>query len=187
MPADDLLIPLDPAEANARMEEQSVRDIAEAARLTEELRRIDPGLSLHWVPEDATEFDDPGRWHVKKEVPGDFDEWWPLLGEDGAYKEPGAWIFDALSANDMWNPRVHRSKQEAREKHRQAKQRAKAREAEQRQDEMALANRAAKRIRGDGGMTKRTDLLLPPAVAAERKVKMAEAERKAHEEEAKAA
>lgn len=174
MPA-DLLVPTDVAEANAAMDRQAAeatRHIAEAARLGEDLRHIDPYLSLHWVPEDATEFDDPGRWHVKKEIPGDFDEWWPLIGPNGEYREPGAWVLDVLTANDMWNPRVHRSRREAREKHREAKRRAKARDTEQRRDEMALANRAAKRIRGDAGMEKRTDLLLPPSVAAEREAKV---------------
>lgn len=164
---------------NAAMERQSIVDIAEAARWTEELRRIDPSLTLVWVPETATQFDDPGRWHIRKKLAGDYDEYWPLLTDaedvargaaqrEGMYKAPGSWVLDALNANDMWNPAVHRSKQEAWRRHREAKERAKVREAEQRQDEMALANRAARRIKGDGGMTKRTDLLVPRAVAEER-------------------
>jgi hypothetical protein len=163
------------------MERQSIVDIAEAARWTDELRRIDPSLEVAWVPEQATEFDNPGRWHLRKRIPGSFDEWWPLLTdakdvaagrarEVGAYKAPGPWLLETLTANDMWNPRVHRSKQEARAKFREAKRRAKVTEAEQRQDEMALANRAARRIRGDSGMTRRTDLQVPKSIAAERKM-----------------
>lgn len=171
-------IPSDILEANAQMEREAVKDIAEAARWTEELKRIDPSLSVVWVPDVATNFDNPGRWHLRKQIPGDYDEWWPLLTETGGYKAPGSWLLDTLSASDMWNPRVHRSKKEARAKHREAKRRAREREREQRQDEMALAARAANRINGDGGLTKRMDLHLPPDIAAERKAKR-EAERAA--------
>lgn len=173
-----LAIPEEIRQANAQMEREAVRDIAEAARWTEELKHIDPSLSVVWVPENATNFDNPGRWHVRKAIPGDFDEWWPLLEQPGdRYKGPGLWLLEALKANDLWNPRVHRSKQEARDKHRRAKVRARAREQEQRRDEMALAYRAANRVRGDAGLTKRTDLLVPPVIAAERKAKR-EAEKK---------
>lgn len=176
-----LAIPSEILEANAQMEREAVKDIAEAARWTDELRRIDPSLSVVWVPEEAINFDHPARWHLRKQIPGDFDEWWPLETPEGGYRAPGAWLLDALSAADMWNPRVHRSKQEARQKHREAKRRAKARETEQRRDEMALANRAARRIKGDAGLTKRMDLHLPPEIAAERQQKR-EAERAAERE-----
>jgi hypothetical protein len=160
-------------EINAAMERQSVTDIAEALRWTEELRHIDPSLEVIWVPEQATEYDHPARWHIRKKIPGDVDEWWPLLGPGGCYRAPGMWLLegpDSLSANDMWNPRVHRTKREARAKFREAKKRAQEREAEQRQDEMAVAYRAAKRIKGDAGLTKRTDLQVPKVIAAERKM-----------------
>jgi hypothetical protein len=177
-----LAIPSDILKANAQMEREAVKDIAEAARWTEELRRIDPSLSVVWVPEQAVNFDNPGRWHLRKEIPGDYDEWWPLLTNaddvatgrahaEGLYKPPGSWLLNALTASDMWNPRVHRSKQEARQKHREAKRRAKERETEQRRDEMALANRAARRVKGDRGLTRRMDLHLPPDIAAEREAK----------------
>lgn len=175
----DLLIPDSVAHerVNAQMERQASFDMEEAKRWTEELKRIDPTLEVAWVPEQATEFDYPGRWHVRKVLPDEYDEWWPLLrGAVGGtpadgYIGPGSWILDVFSANDMWNPRVHRSKREAKAKLREAKRRAKAREQEQRRDEMALAHRAANRIKDDGGLRKRTDLLLPPALAAERKAK----------------
>lgn len=184
-----LLLPADAAaeEVNAALAEIARCDTELAVHWTAELKRIDPSLSVEWVPEQAVEFDNPGRWHVRKQIPGDFDEWWPLLGENGAYREPGSWLLEALTASDMWNPRVHRDKQEARERHRQAKVRAREREAEQRQDEMALANRAARRLRGDSGMTKRTDLLVPKAIAEERRRKKAEEEAAAKETDAEKA
>ena len=171
----DLLIPDHVAHerVNASMERQADGQMEMARIWTEELRRIDPTLSIVWVDENADDFDHPGRWHLRKPVPGSFDEWWPLIGPNGEYREPGAWLLDALNANDMWNPRVHRSKKEAAAKHREAKRRAKEHEAGQRVDEMALANRAARRINGDGGMTKRTDLQVPAVIAAERRMKRA--------------
>lgn len=144
------------AEINARMEQQASEQEARARYWTAELKRIDPTLSVEWVPEQADEFDYPARWHVRKRIPGGVDEWFPLVGTHGEYREPGSWILDEFQANDMWNPRVHRSKQEAKEKLREARTRAQKLESEQRVDQMAEAIRAARRVRGDGGMTKST-------------------------------
>jgi hypothetical protein len=145
------------AEINAAMESQASEQEGLARRWTQELKRIDPTLSVEWVPEQADEFDYPARWHVRKRIPGSVDEWFPLVGPQGQYREPGAWILDEFQANDLWNPRVHRSKQEAKEKLRETKARAKKLASEQRVDEMALAHRAAMRVKGDGGMTRRMD------------------------------
>lgn len=144
-------------ELNAAMEAQAAEQEGLARQWTAELKRIDPTLSVEWVPEQATEFDYPARWHVRKRVPGSVDEWFPLVGDRGEYREPGSWILDAFQANDLWNPRIHRNRKEAKGRLREAKIRAKALEAEQRQDAMAEAVRAARRVRGDQGMTKRTD------------------------------
>lgn len=142
---------------NAAMEAQAAEQEELARHWTAELKRIDPTLSVEWVPEQADEFDFPARWHVRKRIPGSVDEWFPLIGGAGEYREPGSWILDALQAADLWDPRVHRDRKEAKEKLREARVRAKALEAEQRADVMAEAVRAARRVRGDGGMTKRTD------------------------------
>lgn len=173
----DLLIPNHIAHerVNAAMAGQADAHMAEARHWTHELKRIDPTLSVAWVDVRATEFDHPGRWHVRKEIPGNYDEWWPLLrGAVGGtppdgYIAPGAWILEQFQASDMWNPRVHRNKREAKDKLREAKRRARALEAEQRQDHMAEAHRAAKRLRGDAGFKTRTDkkrqgagIVLPP-------------------------
>lgn len=184
-----LAIAINPAAANAAMAAQVQAEADEARHWNRELKRIDPTLSLVFVPGNATEFEERNCWQLKKEIPGEYDEYWPLLTDEadvaagkatavGLYKAPGSWLLDVLNENDLWNPRVHRSRQETRAKFRAAKERAKQRETEQRQDEMALAHRAAKRLKGDSGFMKRTDLILPPAIAAERKAQR-EAERKA--------
>lgn len=139
---------------NAEMERQADEHMAEAAKWTEELRRIDRNLALVWVGPGADDADlVPARWHIRKRMPGTVDAYIPLVGPDDTYRAPGAWILDWLNANDLWNPSVHRSKQEAKEKLREARRRAKALETEQRQDHMREAARAALRLRGDRGLT----------------------------------
>jgi hypothetical protein len=127
-----------------------------AARFwNDELKRIDQHLSLVWVSESATEPDlEPGRWHIRRQNPETLDSYWPLVGDHGEYKEPGDWMLQELKAGDLWNPRVHRDKEEVKRRLREVRRRAKARKAEQRRDEMATAVRAAKRLRGESQFTK---------------------------------
>lgn len=156
----DLLVPRriaeeeQAAQINAEIEAQ----VEARGILAEDLKRIDPTLDVVWVGEGA---DDPevvpARWHIRKRTAGSIDAYIPLVGPDGEYREPGPWVLDWLTAADLWNPQVHRSRQEAKERRRDAKVRAIKREEEQRKDEMMVAGRAARRIRGDSGMTTRTD------------------------------
>lgn len=135
---------------NAEMREQVYADYGR--EWTEEIRRVDPTLEIVRVKDNANDPDlIPGRWYLLKHIPDSPDAYIELP------RPPGGWLYDWLSAADMWNPRVHRSKQEAKEKLRAAKIRANALESEQRVDVMAEAVRAARRVCGDGGMTKRTD------------------------------
>lgn len=129
---------------------------------TEELRRIDPYLTVVYVAKCDHPDLVPYCYHVRREIPDGADEYWPLIDEDtGERREPGGWLLEALKANDMYNPRVHRDKKEAGEKRRAAKVRARKLESEQRVDEMALAASAAQRLRGPSGFTKRTDKIGP--------------------------
>lgn len=126
---------------------------------TQELRQIDPYLEC-WKAGRMTGSPDllPGHWYIRRRNPETLDSYWPLCGLHGEYREPGEWMLEELKAADLWNPRVHRSRKEAGERLRTARRRAKAREAEQRRDEMALAATAARRMRSETGFTKRTDL-----------------------------
>ena len=145
-------------EINRALAEQADHEIEAARYWNHELKRIDPTLSLVWVPEQADEAElTPACWHICKRIPGSVDAYIHLLGPNGEFLPPGGWMLDWLTANDLWNPRVHRDKQEAKEKVRQAKNRQRKLEAEQRKDHMAEAYRAASRLRGDAGMHTRTD------------------------------
>ncbi|HEX6456234.1 MAG TPA: hypothetical protein VF009_06910 [Solirubrobacterales bacterium] len=153
-------------EINAEIAEQLVAEDEEAKLWTKELQRIDPTIELRRAAEDADDPElQPGQWCLRKKVPGDVDAYIPLP----AGRPPGSWILEWLSAADLWNPNVHRDRKEAKRKMREAKRRVEKLRAEQRQDEMEVAVRAARRIRGDGGLTKRTDLKVPPAIARERR------------------
>lgn len=135
---------------------------------TEQLKHIDPTLRVVRGKEGAWDPDiEPGRWYLEKEIPGSVNEFLELP------RPPGGWLYDWLAANDLWNPRVHRSKKEAREKVHAAKARARKLEAEQRQDAMREAVRATGRIRDDRGMGSRSDLKLPAGMAKERREKLA--------------
>lgn len=143
---------------NAEMEQQADAQIREAARWTEELKRIDPHLALVFIGEGADHPDlVAARWHIRRKSPeGHPDDYMPLTGDHGEYREPGGWMLEQLKELDMFNPRVHQSRKEAKEKLREVKQRNKALEKEQRLSEMELAYRASQRVRGDAGMTRST-------------------------------
>jgi hypothetical protein len=146
-----LHLPRSLADERAQINAEQVRQVyTEYGRQwTEEIKRIDPTLEVVRAKDNATDPDlIPGRWYILKHIPGSVDAYIELP------KPPGTWLYGWLSANDMWNPRVHRSKKEAAEKLRAAKVRARKLEAEQRTDHMAEAVRAARRMRGDGGLTR---------------------------------
>lgn len=161
-------------EINAEIAEQLEVEDEEAKLWTKELQHVDPTLELRRATPTA---DDPeleaGQWVIRKKVPGEVDAYIPLPPG----RPPGSWILEWLSAADLWNPQVHRDHKEAKRKLREARRRAEKLRAEQRRDEMAVAARAAQRVRGDGGLTQRTDLKVPPKIAEERREKK-EAERK---------
>jgi hypothetical protein len=151
-----LLLPasVEAQQINAEIEEQLEAEDSEARYWTKELQRVDPTVELRrasWQADDAEL--EPGQWYIRKPVPGQVEAYIALP----AGRPPGAWILEWLSAADMWNPRVHRDRKETKRKLREAKHRADKLRAEQRKDVMAEAVRAAQRVRGDGGMTKRTD------------------------------
>lgn len=144
---------------NAEIEQQIDAQIEEATHWNRELQRIDPGLSLIWSPPQVEDTElKPGRFMIRKKVPGSVDAFIPLEGPEGQYREPGVWMLEMLAANDMWNDRRRHERDEIKRKLGEAKARAYATEKEQRLDESELAVRAAKRLRGPEGFTKRTDL-----------------------------
>jgi len=156
-----LILPESAEVASWKAEQAHQVEMAEKAfiGLEKQLKAIDPSLSLIVAKPGSEDVGLlPGRWHVRKEIPGAADEYWPLVGPNDEYRAPGAWVLEEFQANDLWNPRVHRDRKEAKRKLREARDRAKQLEAEQRVDEVEFNARAARRVRGESGLTKRTDL-----------------------------
>jgi hypothetical protein len=155
-----LLVPRSVAQAELidQVNSEVDRQIERGHEITRLLQTIDPNLSVILAAEDADheEFEYPGYWYVRKKVPGHFDAVLALIGPDGERLEPGSWVIEWLDARDLWDERVQRDRAGLRRKVDDARRRAKALEAEQRQDEGRLALRAAARVKGDGGMTRNT-------------------------------
>ena len=139
---------------NREIEEQLEAEDSEARYWTKELQRVDPSIELRRASANADDAELlPGQWFIRKPIDGQVDAYIPLPYG----RPPGSWILEWLAAGDLWNSRVHRDRKEAKRKLREARQRARKLRAEQRQDAMAEAVRAARRVRGDGNMTTRTD------------------------------
>ncbi len=137
---------------NAEIEQQIDAQIEEARHWNRELQRIDPGLSLIWSPPQADDMElKPGRFMIRKRVPGSVDAFIPLEGPEGQYREPGVWMLEMLQGNDMWNDRVKQDRKRIQRHIAEAKARAQQTEKEQRWDEAMLAMRAAKRLRDPRG------------------------------------
>src|ERR1041384_2699472 len=98
-------------EINSEIAEQLVAEDAEAKLWTKELQQIDPTLELRRASPSASDPElEPGQWVVRKKIPGDVDAYIPLPPG----RPPGSWILEWLSAADLWNPRVHRDRKEAK-------------------------------------------------------------------------
>lgn len=143
----------------AEIEAQVDAKVGAVMHWEHELKRIDPSLSLVVAKPGSEDMGLlPGRWHVVKTIPGAPDEYWPLVGPNDEYREPGGWILDEFTANDLWDSRVHRDKKETKRRLREARTRAKELAREQRADEMMLSYDASQRMRSEAGFEKRTDL-----------------------------
>jgi len=144
---------------NREIEQQVDEQIEVGEYWSRELQRIDRGLSCVLGKENAADTElKAGYWHIRKRVPGSVDAYICLQGDEGQYREPGAWILEMLQGADMWDDRVKQDRKRIQRHVAEAKQRAQQTEKEAKLDEADLAMRAAKRLRGPSGFEKRTDL-----------------------------
>lgn len=158
LPAGNSLVAL-PDWVAEKMQMNAIADeqLGRAEWLNRELRNKDPLLSLVWIHEKAPEGGGiiPGRFHVKRSNPAGVDTYMPLAGPDGEYREPGSWVLAELDKRDLWKGEVARDLFDQSRKRLEAEEKATALKAEQRRDVIAEDIRAAKRVYGDGGLTKR--------------------------------
>lgn len=98
----------------------------------------------------------PGRWHMKL-LTHPVNAYFPITGPNWEYREPDLAFAEEMKERDLQRRGALEEVEKAEEQRERDAARATLLEGEQREDETALAYRAAKRVRGDGGEHKRTD------------------------------
>lgn len=112
-----------------------------------QLDRIVHGMCLAFCPDPApldavAQGAYPGRWHlvwpgfnggplVLQPLVLDVRSGKPQVGGDGAFVEPGSWVFDRLAEQDLWSDRVQRDRRRIR---REAEEAKRKREADERRE-----------------------------------------------------
>lgn len=110
-----------------------------------QLEHVMHGMRLAWCPDPApldaaAQGASPGRWHLT--WPGiaggpltiqplviDPETRKPRIGGEGAFAEPGSWVFDQLAEADMWDDRVMRDRRRIQREAETAKRRRREIEA----------------------------------------------------------
>lgn len=136
--------------------------------LERELREIDDRLRVVRISDRAGELPPrsrapgviPGRWHVKL-LTRPRNAYFALCGPDWTYAEPGLFWVERFKQRDLWRKGALEEIRKGEEEDERARIRQELLEAEQREDEVALAYRAAKRVNGDGGEHRRFDRKRP--------------------------
>jgi len=145
------------AERNSVVEAHLRDQIAEGARLEQELKQLDPYLEVGFVGEGAPAYPGilPGRWHVIRRNPDGLDTFLPIAGPDGEYREPSFQMIDEMKRRDLWKRDAVKERMDAVREEWIRRDKQKELFSEQSRDEAALVYRAAKRVSGDGGITRR--------------------------------
>lgn len=135
------------ARDRAEIAAQYVRIRGTLDRFNEELRRIDPHLSMVKA-HDRVALGSPlkaGYYHVIRESPGHPTTVMPVEHDDGSYKEPDSSVFEMIERNDMWNDRAVRASRNRQRRLRDAADRQRQRDSEERvgnfNERWASANR----------------------------------------------
>lgn len=134
-----------------------------AKALTKELKRLDPYLEIVYIgervsqvkPEDGAPGVVPGRWHVVRHNPETVDSYFPIMGLNGEFREPTFKLIEDMKEADLWRKGALQDLRDRQIKAADRRAYEKRHILEGKKDEAALAYRAAKRVPGEGGMTKR--------------------------------
>jgi hypothetical protein len=157
-----------PAWVAANLEaERRTREVTELAAIWTKVlqEELDPRLSIVFIgegtPEEEIEQVPEGhvvanRWHVRRRNdPPIADSYMPITTPDGGYREPDSGILFELGRRDMWRGGSVDAFLQTRREDEQRRVRARELRREQLKDEMAADIRAAYRVPGDAGMTRR--------------------------------
>lgn len=128
--------------------------------LDQALKAKDEHLGLVRVKEDVEEWDlplgaIPGYWHIRNNAPGFVPVYEPIRGPRGEFRLPASDVLDLADRMDLRKPEVFREVVERGRRKKAERARAEALGAEQRRDELVSDFKAAKRVAGEGGLTKR--------------------------------
>lgn len=112
--------------------------VDEVKHWNRELKQVDDALELVWAPENVThEALVPGRYHIIEHRPMPTPpNVIPLVGENNEFREPGSWMFEMLRRGDHWSSRSRKIREERLKAAESARNRAAAREKEERVAEL---------------------------------------------------
>lgn len=153
---------------NARRAKMESVDNSKGAPLERELRAIDDRLRVVFIEPRAGELHPrergpgliPGRWHIKL-LTHPQNAYFPICGPDWQYREPELAVVEEMKARDLWRRGALEEIRLGEEAEERRRNRQALLEKEQREDEVALAYRAAKRVAGDRGEHHRHDRMRP--------------------------
>lgn len=95
----------------------------------------------------------PWRWHVcVQPQPPAVAHYYPILGPGGSYREPDFGVVNELAEIDLRRPEVMKKMLERSRTDQPHKQGERDLRKEQRRDVMASDYKAARRVRGEGGL-----------------------------------
>jgi hypothetical protein len=96
-----------------------------------------------------------GRWHVRRNNPApELPTYIPILAEDGGYRDPDAGVIAELAERDLRRPGVLKKMLDRGRTDAPHKKAERDLNTEQRRDELDFNFKAAKRVRGEGGLRK---------------------------------
>lgn len=100
---------------------------------TDLLKQKDPHLEMVFFPPTAKAPGVvPGRFHIMRHNPGAPPSLFPILADDGGFREPTSRDVTRLDEMDLQNPRVRHARERAERELEAAKEREKQREEEER-------------------------------------------------------
>lgn len=138
----------------------------QARQLEKELKELDHRIEVDFVDPEAARVPVPerapgllpARWHIiVRTAPGLDDHYFPIVGPNGAYRDPELAIVEEMKARDLWKRGVFDELVNRGEREAERLRKQEITESEARVEQVAAAYRAAKRVPGDGGATKRFD------------------------------
>lgn len=149
---------------DARREQMEAADNSKGQPLERELRILDDRFRVVFIEPRAGQLHPrergpgvvPGRWHMKL-LTHPQNAYFPIAGANWEYRDPDLGVVEEMKERDLHKHGALEAIWRAEEDADRARLRAEILEGEQRKDEVALAYRAAKRVRGDGGEHRRTD------------------------------